>query len=324
MLRGEGETEKERKGMSEQAVAAEFAAAVVLLCRQKARSAIERTAKRERDRISSPRSQRRRRPHRSSAPSRLATAATTELAVVATKAEEREGRRRRSVLAPSCSAAAAAVDWGQGRRRRTLFQSPLGFFAAAIDSAAAGRSRKGRGGRRQTRRHQLQPSPKLGQIHRYRENFLCSCYCQSSTAAYLKISSLANELPNELPNGAIIFLDEIDGFEQDKKVVVIAATNRKEDLDPALISRFDTMIPFGLPDHSSRQQIASKYAKHLTKPELDEPARVIEEPWIEGFNEKPAPLPKDVSKIYGQLPALKALNLSNNLMSLHKSKLPPL
>lgn len=31
-----------------------------------------------------------------------------------------------------------------------------------------------------------------------------------------------------------IFL-QIDGFEQDKKVVVIAATNRKQDLDPALI-----------------------------------------------------------------------------------------
>ncbi|KAJ1428978.1 P-loop containing nucleoside triphosphate hydrolase, partial [Sesbania bispinosa] len=72
-----------------------------------------------------------------------------------------------------------------------------------------------------------------------------------------KVFSLANDLPN----GAIIFLDEIDsfaaardsemheatrrilsvllrqidGFEQDKKVVVIAATNRKEDLDPALI-----------------------------------------------------------------------------------------
>jgi hypothetical protein len=28
---------------------------------------------------------------------------------------------------------------------------------------------------------------------------------------------------------------KIDGFEQDKRVVVIAATNRKEDLDPALI-----------------------------------------------------------------------------------------
>lgn len=33
---------------------------------------------------------------------------------------------------------------------------------------------------------------------------------------------------------ASMFL-QIDGFEQDKKVVVIAATNRKQDLDPALI-----------------------------------------------------------------------------------------
>ncbi|XP_039773235.1 uncharacterized protein LOC120641254 [Panicum virgatum] len=68
-------------------------------------------------------------------------------------------------------------------------------------------------------------------------------------------------LANNLPDGGIIFLDEvdsfasardsemheatrrilsvilrqIDGFEQDRRVVVIAATNRKEDLDPALI-----------------------------------------------------------------------------------------
>ncbi|XP_047156672.1 probable 26S proteasome regulatory subunit 10B isoform X1 [Vigna umbellata] len=114
-----------------------------------------------------------------------------------------------------------------------------------------------------------------------------------------KVFSLANNLPN----GAIIFLDEIDsfaaardnemheatrrilsvllrqidGFEQDKKVVVIAATNRKEDLDPALISRFDSMIAFGLPDHRNRQEIASKYAKHLSKPELEEFARVTED-----------------------------------------------
>ncbi|QHO21640.1 putative E3 ubiquitin-protein ligase [Arachis hypogaea] len=78
-----------------------------------------------------------------------------------------QGRRRRSVLASSCSAAAAAVDWGQGRRRRTLFQSPLGFFAATIDSATARWSRKGRGGHHQTRRHQLQPSRKPGQTHQY-------------------------------------------------------------------------------------------------------------------------------------------------------------
>ncbi|KAL9243486.1 hypothetical protein vseg_017367 [Gypsophila vaccaria] len=107
-----------------------------------------------------------------------------------------------------------------------------------------------------------------------------------------KVFSLANEIPT----GAIIFLDEvdsfaiardsemheatrrilsvllrqIDGFEQDKKVVVIAATNRKQDLDPALISRFDSMITFGLPDQQNRQEIAAQYAKHLTKSELFE------------------------------------------------------
>ncbi|KAG5516392.1 hypothetical protein RHGRI_037192 [Rhododendron griersonianum] len=114
-----------------------------------------------------------------------------------------------------------------------------------------------------------------------------------------KVFSLANEIPN----GAIIFLDEIDsfavtrdnemheatrrilsvllrqidGFEQEKKVVVIAATNRKQDLDPALISRFDSMIFFGLPDQQTRQEIVAQYAKHLTKSELAEFAKVTEE-----------------------------------------------
>ncbi|PWA89624.1 P-loop containing nucleoside triphosphate hydrolases superfamily protein [Artemisia annua] len=110
-------------------------------------------------------------------------------------------------------------------------------------------------------------------------------------------------LANEIPNGAIIFLDEvdsfatsrdsetheatrrilsvilrqIDGFEQDKKVVVIAATNRKQDLDPALLSRFDSMITFGLPDQQTRQEIVAQYAKHLSKTELAELAVATEE-----------------------------------------------
>ncbi|CAM6021955.1 unnamed protein product [Sphagnum balticum] len=100
---------------------------------------------------------------------------------------------------------------------------------------------------------------------------------------------------NELPEGAIIFLDEIDsmamtrdgemheatrrmlsvllrqmdGFEQDKRIVVIAATNRKQDLDPALLSRFDTSVAFNLPDQSTREEIASQYARHLTSTELN-------------------------------------------------------
>ncbi|OVA20008.1 AAA+ ATPase domain [Macleaya cordata] len=110
-------------------------------------------------------------------------------------------------------------------------------------------------------------------------------------------------LANELSEGALIFLDEvdsfaiarddgmheatrrilsvllrqIDGFEQEKRVVVIAATNRKEDLDPALISRFDSMITFGLPDQHTREGIAAQYAKHLKKSELVEFAAATEE-----------------------------------------------
>ncbi|XP_044461760.1 katanin p60 ATPase-containing subunit A1 [Mangifera indica] len=110
-------------------------------------------------------------------------------------------------------------------------------------------------------------------------------------------------LADKLPNGAIIFLDEvdslaisrdsemheatrrilsvllrqIDGFEQDKKVIVIAATNRKQDLDPALMSRFDSCITFGLPDHQTRQEIAASYAKHLSESDLLAFASVTEE-----------------------------------------------
>lgn len=39
-------------------------------------------------------------------------------------------------------------------------------------------------------------------------------------------------------------------------------------------SRFDTIIAFDLPDRDNRKEIAAKYAKHLTKPELDELARI--------------------------------------------------
>lgn len=127
---------------------------------------------------------------------------------------------------------------------------------------------------------------------------IMSKYYGESERLLGKVFSLANELPN----GAIIFLDEIDslavardgeiheatrrllsvllrqidGFEQEKKVVVVAATNRKQDLDPALVSRFDSMITFSLPDHQTRQEIAAQYAKHLTKPELVEFANATE------------------------------------------------
>lgn len=43
------------------------------------------------------------------------------------------------------------------------------------------------------------------------------------------------------------------------------------------LSRFDSMITFGLPDQQTRQEIAAQYAKHLAKTELSELAAATEE-----------------------------------------------
>ena len=48
-----------------------------------------------------------------------------------------------------------------------------------------------------------------------------------------------------------VLLRQLDGFEG-KRSIVIGATNRKQDLDPALLSRFDTSIYFQLPSSSCR------------------------------------------------------------------------
>ncbi len=40
-----------------------------------------------------------------------------------------------------------------------------------------------------------------------------------------------------------VLLRHLDGFETNKRSVVIAATNRKEDLDPALLSRSPVVLP---------------------------------------------------------------------------------
>lgn len=47
--------------------------------------------------------------------------------------------------------------------------------------------------------------------------------------------------------------------------MLICATNRKQDLDPAMLSRIDLSIPFDLPDQHSRAAIFKRYAKHLTE-----------------------------------------------------------
>lgn len=67
-----------------------------------------------------------------------------------------------------------------------------------------------------------------------------------------------------------VLLRQLDGFDANKRSVVVGATNRMEDLDPALLSRMDTAITFGLPEEDTRRQIMHNYATHLTDDELKE------------------------------------------------------
>ncbi|MBQ4075821.1 MAG: ATP-dependent zinc metalloprotease FtsH [Clostridia bacterium] len=60
-------------------------------------------------------------------------------------------------------------------------------------------------------------------------------------------------------------LSEMDGFDGKKGVVILAATNRPEILDPALLrpGRFDRRIPVELPDLQGRLAILKVHAKHV-------------------------------------------------------------
>jgi len=61
-------------------------------------------------------------------------------------------------------------------------------------------------------------------------------------------------------------LVEMDGFEPNEKVIVMAATNRPDVLDPALLrpGRFDRRVTLDLPDRSDREQILKIHSR--TKP----------------------------------------------------------
>ena len=60
-------------------------------------------------------------------------------------------------------------------------------------------------------------------------------------------------------------LTEMDGFDGSKGVVILAATNRPESLDPALLrpGRFDRRIPVELPDLQGREAILKVHAKNI-------------------------------------------------------------
>lgn len=60
-------------------------------------------------------------------------------------------------------------------------------------------------------------------------------------------------------------LTEMDGFEGNNGVIILAATNRPESLDPALLrpGRFDRRVPVELPDLKGREDILKVHAKKI-------------------------------------------------------------
>ncbi len=60
-------------------------------------------------------------------------------------------------------------------------------------------------------------------------------------------------------------LSEMDGFDGSKGVVILAATNRPDSLDPALLrpGRFDRRIPVELPDLKGREEILKVHARKI-------------------------------------------------------------
>ena len=67
-------------------------------------------------------------------------------------------------------------------------------------------------------------------------------------------------------------LTEMDGFEGNNGVIILAATNRPESLDPALTrpGRFDRRVPVELPDLKGREEILKVHARKIkTDPGID-------------------------------------------------------
>ncbi|XP_031620472.1 ATP-dependent zinc metalloprotease YME1L isoform X2 [Contarinia nasturtii] len=74
----------------------------------------------------------------------------------------------------------------------------------------------------------------------------------------------ANQTINQL-------LSEMDGFHQNEGVIVLGATNRRNDLDKALLrpGRFDVEVSVPVPDFVGRQQIIALYLKKVLHRDVD-------------------------------------------------------
>ncbi len=73
-----------------------------------------------------------------------------------------------------------------------------------------------------------------------------------------------------------VLLRKLDGFEGKPRTMTIGATNRKQDLDKALLSRFDRSIYFPLPNTTERAAIIQTYSIQLEQKEVHELSKSLE------------------------------------------------
>jgi len=66
-----------------------------------------------------------------------------------------------------------------------------------------------------------------------------------------------------------VLLRRLDGMESQPGITLVAATNRRTDLDAALLSRFDVRVHFPTPEAAGRADIFGLYAKHLAARERE-------------------------------------------------------
>ena len=83
---------------------------------------------------------------------------------------------------------------------------------------------------------------------------------------WVQVDSLATSRSDDMNEATRrllgVLLRFIDGFAATDSIVV-AATNRKQDLDTALLSRCDSIVTFDLPGRACRAAILKHYAAHL-------------------------------------------------------------
>ena len=99
-----------------------------------------------------------------------------------------------------------------------------------------------------------------------RENRPCIIFIDEIDAVGRQRGAGINMANDEREQTLNQILYEMDGFNDNKDIIIMAATNRKDVLDQALLrpGRFDRIIKVPLPDTPSREKILSYYLKNKT------------------------------------------------------------